>query len=127
MRYNMNNWDSVNIINFEVILTIVKQGKRISGTDITEIYNSVFNKNLRPTNCSSCINQRYKELKASYDNFVEELKKQEEKAKALEVLDELMTPTPDEFEPYIPTEDEVLMDEEEINNNPKKRGRPRKE
>jgi hypothetical protein len=116
----MNNWDSVNIINFEVILTIVKQGKRISGTDITEIYNSVFNKNLNPTNCSSCINQRYKQLKQSYDNFVEELKKQEEKAKALEVLDELMTPTLDEFEPYIPTEDEVLMDKEEMENNPKK-------
>ena len=84
-------------INFELILTIVKQGKRISGTDITEIYNSVFKKNLRPTNCSSCINQRYKELKVSYDNFVEELKKQEEKAKALEVLDELMTPTQEEI------------------------------
>ena len=38
-----------------------------------------------------------------------------------------MTPTPDEFEPYIPTEDEVLMDEEELNKKKKKRGRPRKE
>ena len=32
----------------------------------------------------------------------------------------------DEFEAYIPTEDEVLMDEEELNNNPKKKGRPKK-
>ena len=94
----MDNWDSVNIINFENVINIAKQGKRVSGYDITEIYNSVFNKNLKPTNCSSCINQRYKELKQSYDKFVEELKKQEEKAKALETLDELMTPTPEEME-----------------------------
>ena len=104
----MDNWDSVNIINFENVINIAKQGKRVSGYDITEIYNSVFNKSLKPTNCSSCINQRYKEIKQSYDKFVEELKKQEEKAKALEVLDELMTPT-----------------EEEI--TPKKKGRPKKE
>ena len=104
----MNNWDSVNIINFEIVINIAKQGKRVSGYDITEIYNSVFNKSLKPTNCSSCINQRYKELKQSYDKFVEELKAQEEKAKALEVLDELMTPTPEEI-------------------TPKKKGRPKKE
>lgn len=104
----MDNWNSVNIINFEIVINITKQGKRVSGYDITEIYNSVFNKSLKPTNCSSCINQRYKEIKQSYDKFVEELKKQEEKAKALEVLDELMTPT-----------------EEEI--TPKKKGRPKKE
>lgn len=94
----MDNWNSVNIINFEIVINIAKQGKRVSGSDITEIYNSVFNKNLNPTNCGSCINQRYKQLKQSYDKFIEELKKQEEKAKALEVLDELLTPTEDELE-----------------------------
>ena len=65
---------------------------------------------MRPTNCGSCISQRYKELKVAYDNFKKELVKQEEKAKALEVLDELMTPTQEELE----------------ENNPKKKGRPKK-
>jgi hypothetical protein len=120
-------WDSIDIKNFEKFKEIVSKGSRINGTEITELYNKIFNKKLAPTNCSSCISLRYKELRISYENFKKELEKQEEKLKALEVLDNLMTPTPDEFEPYIPTEDEVLMDEEEINNNPKKRGRPRKE
>lgn len=94
----MENWNSVNIINYEVLNKLVKQGKRISGMDVTELYNSVFNKTLKPTNCSSCINQRYKEISKSYDNFTKLLKEQEEKAKALEVLDELMTPTQEELE-----------------------------
>lgn len=106
----MENWNSVNIINYEVLNKLVKQGKRISGMDVTELYNSVFNKTLKPTNCSSCINQRYKEISKSYDNFTKLLREQEEKAKALEVLDELMTPTPEELE----------------ENNPKKKGRPKK-
>ena len=91
-------WDSIDIIVMETIIQLVKRGQRINGGEITELYNKVLKKNLKPTNCSSCINQRYKELKQSYDKFVEELKAQEEKAKALEVLDELMTPTPDELE-----------------------------
>lgn len=94
----MENWNSVNIINYEVLNKLVKQGKRISGMDVTELYNSVFNKTLKPTNCSSCINQRYKEISKSYDNFMKLLKEEEEKAKALEVLDELMTPTQEELE-----------------------------
>ena len=94
----MENWNSVNIINYEVLNKLVKQGKRISGMDVTELYNSVFNKTLKPTNCSSCINQRYKEISKSYDNFMKLLREQEEKAKALEVLDELMTPTQEELE-----------------------------
>ena len=53
---------------------------------------------MKQTNCSSCINQRYKELKTAYDNFMKLLREQEEKAKALEVLDELMTPTQEELE-----------------------------
>ena len=65
---------------------------------------------MKPTNCGSCISQRYKELKNAYDNFTKLLKEQEEKAKALEVLDELMTPTQEELE----------------ENNPKKKGSPKK-
>lgn len=91
-------FDSIDILVMETFIQLVKRGSRISGTEITELYNKVFNKNLKPTNCSSCINQRYKELKNAYDNFMKLLREQEEKAKALEVLDELMTPTQEELE-----------------------------
>lgn len=119
-------WDSIDIKNFEKFKEIVNKGSRINGTEITELYNKIFNKKLAPTNCSSCISQRYKELRISYENFKKELEKQEEKLKALEVLDELMTPTEDEFEPYIPTEDEVLMDKEELEEITQKKGRKKK-
>ena len=119
-------WDSIDIKNFEKFKEIVNKGSRINGTEITELYNKIFNKKLAPTNCSSCISQRYKELRISYENFKKELEKQEEKLKALEVLDNLMTPTPDEFEPYIPTEDEVLMDKEELEEITQKKGRKKK-
>ena len=91
-------FDSIDIIAMETFIQLVKRGSRISGVEITELYNKVFKKNLRPTNCGSCISQRYKELKNAYDNFMKLLKEEEEKAKALEVLDELMTPTQEELE-----------------------------
>lgn len=119
-------WDSIDIKNFEKFKEIVNKGSRINGTEITELYNKIFNKKLAPTNCSSCISQRYKELRISYDNFKKELEKQEEKLKALEVLDNLMTPTPDEFEAYVPTEDKVLMDKEEMEEITQKKGRKKK-
>ena len=93
----MDNWNSDNINKFKKIIEIANRGSRINGGEMTEVYNSVFNKSLKPTNCSSCISQRYRETKKSYALFQEELKKQEEKAKALEVLDELLTPTEDEL------------------------------
>lgn len=102
-------FDSLDIVNMETFIQLAKRGSRINGTEITELYNKVFKRNLRPTNCSSCINQRYKELKTAYDNFQKLLREQEEKAKALEVLDEIMTPTQEEI----------------VENNPKK-GRPKK-
>lgn len=97
----MNNWNSEDIIAMNKFIDLANKNKRINGTEITELYNRVLNKNLKPTSCGSCINQRYKELKQSYTIFQEELKKQEEKAKALEVLDELLTPTPEELEEII--------------------------
>lgn len=103
-------FDSIDIIAMETFIQLVKRGSRISGVEITELYNKVFKKNLKPTNCGSCISLRYKELKNAYDNFTKLLKEQEEKAIALEVLDELMTPTQEELE----------------ENNPKKKGRPKK-
>lgn len=90
-------WNSEDILMMQKFIEIVKRGSRISGGEITQLYNRVLNKNVNPTNCGSCINQRYKELKQSYDAFEALLKEQEEKARALEVLDEFMTPTQEEI------------------------------
>lgn len=90
-------WNSEDILMMKKFIEIVKRGSRISGAEITQLYNRVLNKNVNPTNCGSCINQRYNELKKSYDAFEKLLQEQEEKAKALEVLDELMTPTEEEI------------------------------
>lgn len=90
-------WNSEDILMMQKFIEIVKKGARISGAEITQLYNRVLNKNVNPTNCGSCINQRYKELKQSYDAFEKLLQEQEEKARALEVLDEFMTPTQEEI------------------------------
>lgn len=43
-------------------------GKRANGTQVTMLYNRVFDSKLPPTNCSSCVRQRisklYNKLKA---------------------------------------------------------------
>ena len=90
-------WNSEDILMMNKFIEIVKKGARVSGVEITQLYNRVLNKHVNPTNCGSCINQRYRELKQSYDAFEQLLKEQEEKARALEVLDEFMTPTEEEI------------------------------
>lgn len=82
----MANWNAENIEKFEKILAIVNGKKFVNGTDVTNLYNDVFNRNLRPTNCSSCINQRIKEIRTSYDQYQKDL----DKLNALIELDAVM-------------------------------------
>lgn len=84
IKCNMSNWNVKNIEKFKKILEIVNGKKFVNGTDVTSLYNDVFNKNLKPTNCSSCVSQRVKELKTSYDNHLKQ------KEMALRVIDQLM-------------------------------------
>lgn len=124
----MNNWNSDNIKAMEKFITIANRGGRINGAELTKVYNDVLNKKLTPTSCGSCIRSRYKDLKQSYDNFLVELKKQEEKAKALQVIHDFMMPTPEELEvmeAFIPDKENFLMDEEKEEITPK-RGRKKK-
>lgn len=60
-----------------------KSGK-INGTEITILYNLIFNRQVKPTTCSSCIGQRFKELKQSFEQY------QLNKIKALETIDEVL-------------------------------------
>lgn len=87
----MNNWNSENIKLFEQIIDRAERGFYLDGKTLTDLYNSVLNLNIRPTGCATCIRNRYKTLKTSYDEFIKELKKQEEETeKFVEVLDEVM-------------------------------------
>ena len=88
---------------------IMRRGLYASGEQVTQIYNSVLDKNVRPTNCGSCIRSRITELV----NALNKVEADEAKLKAQEALkDEQPTPIKEEVKEE-PTEQ-------------KKRGRPKK-
>ena len=61
-------------------IDIRKRGHYCNGGELTEVYNRVLNANLRPTNCSSCIISRLKQLEDAlkrYEKEQEALKKEE--------------------------------------------------
>ena len=61
-------------------IDIRKRGHYCNGGELTEVYNRVLNANLRPTNCSSCIISRLKQLEDAlnaYKRLQEALKKEE--------------------------------------------------
>lgn len=62
----MTNED-VNII--EKFINIKNRGLYASGEQVTEVYNRVLEKNLRPTNCGSCIRHRIQELEDALRRF----------------------------------------------------------
>lgn len=68
------------IIKIEKFIDIRNRGYFCSGNDVTEVYNRVLNKNLRPSNCGSCIRQRIGELEVAlraYKKAQEAQKKQQ--------------------------------------------------
>lgn len=61
-------------------IEIRNRGYYCDGGQVTEVYNRVLNKNLRPSNCSSCIRQRISELEAAlkvYKKSQEALEKEQ--------------------------------------------------
>lgn len=84
-------WNSDTIRRFVCIRNMANQGRRIDGAELTELYNDVFQARLLPTSCGSCINNRYAELRNSYEILELKLKEEEEKAKALIAIDEFMS------------------------------------
>lgn len=63
----MNNWSEEDKELFKRMISAVKKGYYLSGKEITNLYNRVLEKALKPTNCASCIRQRYNELRKWYD------------------------------------------------------------
>ena len=70
--------DDVKLI--EKFIEIRNKGHFCDGTQVTDVYNRVLNKNLRPSNCSSCIRQRIGELEVAlkaHKQALEALKEKE--------------------------------------------------
>lgn len=74
----MINDNDVKLI--EKFIEIRNKGHFCDGTHVTDVYNRVLNKNLRPSNCSSCIRQRIGELEVAlkaHKQALEALKEKE--------------------------------------------------
>lgn len=75
----MSNWTKEDIALVQKFIEIRGKGLYCDGTQVTEAYNRILNKNLRPTSCGQCIRQRINELEASMKRFI--TKSEEENAK----------------------------------------------
>ena len=61
-------------------IEIRNKGHFVNGNELADVYNRVLNKNVRPSNCSSCCRQRVNELEAAlkaYEQALEAQKKQD--------------------------------------------------
>ena len=73
----MANWTDKDIELFKKLEGIVLRGYYISGNELAELHNRVFNTNLKATSCSSCNRMRFQDLKKSYEKMMSEIEKQE--------------------------------------------------
>lgn len=73
----MANWTDKDIELFKKLEGIVLRGYYISGNELAELHNRVFNTILKPTGCTSCNRIRFKALKDSYYKMMSEIEKQE--------------------------------------------------
>lgn len=67
----------------EKFIDIKNKGYYCDGTQLTEVYNRVLEKNVKVTNCGSCLRQRVCELEDALNHF----KKLSERKKEIEVED----------------------------------------
>lgn len=82
----------------EKAIEIRNKGMFVNSTELTEVYNRVLNKNLRPSNCSSCIRQRINELEAALKAFKAQNKAMETPPEALKDANPTIIPS-DENKP----------------------------
>lgn len=73
----MANWSDTDITLFKKLEGIILRGYYISGNELAELHNRVFNTNLKGTGCSSCNRMRFQTLKKSYEKMMSEIEKQE--------------------------------------------------
>lgn len=77
----MANWSDTDIKLFKKLEGIVLRGYYISGNELAELHNRVFNTNLKGTGCSSCNKIRFQDLKKSYEKIMKEMEEGNEKEK----------------------------------------------
>ena len=72
----------------ETFVEAKNKAHRVNGNEITDLYNRVMNKKVRPTGCGSCIKQRISEMERKLKQELEaEAKQQENDTKITEQND----------------------------------------
>lgn len=80
------------LINIKKIKDALQRGYYVKGSDVTQLYNEVFKKNLNNTNCSACIKMRAHELIRAYNNYLAEQEAKANEATVEEIVDENKIP-----------------------------------
>lgn len=75
-------WTNEDVKLVEKFIEIRNRGFYCDGTQLTNVYNRVLEKNVPPTNCGSCMRARISELETALNSFKKTLEvKEEPKAK----------------------------------------------
>ena len=75
-------WTNEDIVLVEKFIDIKNRGFYCDGTQLTNVYNRVLEKNVAPTSCGSCMRARISELETALNQFKKTLEvKEEPKAK----------------------------------------------
>lgn len=77
----MANWSENDIKLYKKLEGIIKRGYYISGNELADLHNRVFNSTLKGTGCASCNKIRFQALKKSYEKMMSEIEKQEKEDK----------------------------------------------
>ena len=86
----MATFNEDDIIKIRKFIDIKNRGLYASGSELTEVYNRVFNSNVKPTNCGQCIRGRIQQLEDAlkrYEASNEAKIKASEAVKEVEVTD----------------------------------------
>lgn len=75
-------WTNEDVTMVEKFIEIKNRGFYCDGTQLTNVYNRVLEKNVAPTSCGSCMRARISELETALNSFKKTLEvKEEPKAK----------------------------------------------
>lgn len=75
-------WNDEDVKLVEKFIDIKNRGFYCDGTQLTNVYNRVLEKNVAPTSCGSCMRARISELETALNSFKKTLEvKEEPKAK----------------------------------------------
>lgn len=111
----MTNWTNEDILIVEKFIDISRRGYYCNSGELTDVYNRVLGKNVRNTNCGSCLRQRLNELEAALNAYKASIKAQETSPEPSKAEESIITPT-----------EENKASEQPIMTEKRKAGRPKK-